>query len=64
MARWVALSKEETMARLAMCEDWRLVREGERERGWDRERGERMVERKVEVDGRETEMWEEREKVK
>ena len=46
---------------------WRLTaceRGRERERGWDRERGERMVERKVEVDGRETEMWEEREKVK
>ena len=35
-----------------------------RERGWDRERGERRVERKVEPDRRETDMWEEREKVK
>ena len=47
--------------RLAACE---RGREWERERGWDRERGERRVERKVEADGRETDMWEEREKIK
>ena len=66
MARWVALSEAETMARLVVGKDWRLVREeeSERERGWDRERGERRVERKVEADGRETDMWEEREKIK
>ena len=43
---------------------WRLVREeeSERERGLDRERGERRVERKVEANRRETDMWEDREK--